>query len=655
MTKLCVFAGTTEGRKLLELLSGQQLELWACVATDYGESLLTPAETLHIHGGRMDQGEMEALFRREGFACVIDATHPYAQAVTENIAAACAATKTEYLRLLRPEKQHTDGMVLVSSAEEAAAYLSGTEGNILLTTGSKELSRFSALSSRAYARVLPMEASLQSCREAGFEPSHIIAMQGPFSTEMNLALLNMCHARYLVTKEGGSSGGFEEKAEAARQAGVTLVLIGRPKQEDGLDFSALVKRLSRQFGLNFRPQVTVLGIGPGSREAMTGEVCAALEQADCVIGAKRMLAAVLRPGQAGFEAILPEKIAGFIQENPQYRRVAVAMSGDTGFFSGTKKLLPLLKGCETKVLPGLSSLSCLCARLGESYEDVHILSLHGREQDPAAELRRHRRTFVLVGGENGMGRLCAQLTESGLGQLKVSVGEQLGYPDESITVGTAQSLSHRDFHSLSVALVENTQANPVVTHGLPDELFQRGGEAHKPVPMTKRELRSVALSQLQLTQDAVCWDIGAGTGSVSIEMALQASAGQVWAIEKRTDAMELLTENRRRFGLANLHLVEGSAPEACRELPAPTHAFIGGSSGNLREIIALLLEKNPAVRIVATAVTLESIGELNACCKEFAFEERETLSLTAARSRKAGPYHLMLGQNPVYVFTMQKK
>ena len=101
------------------------------------------------------------------------------------------------------------------------------------------------------------------------------------------------------------------------------------------------------------------------------------------------------------------------------------MSGDTGFFSGTKKLLPLLKGCETKVLPGLSSLSCLCARLGESYEDVHILSLHGREQDPAAELRRHRRTFVLVGGENGMGRLCAQLTESGLGQLKVSVGERL--------------------------------------------------------------------------------------------------------------------------------------------------------------------------------------------------------------------------------------
>ena len=119
-------------------------------------------------------------------------------------------------------------------------------------------------------------------------------------------------------------------------------------------------------------------------------------------------------------------------------------------------------------------------------------------------------------------------------------------------------------------------------------------------------------------------------------------------------SLALLEENRRRFHTANLEIVPGAAPEACQDLPAPTHAFIGGSAGNMRAIIALLLEKNPAVRIVASAVTLESVAELTACGKEFSFTEWEAVSLTAARSRTAGPYHLMTGQNPVHLFTCQR-
>ena len=139
-----------------------------------------------------------------------------------------------------------------------------------------------------------------------------------------------------------------------------------------------------------------------------------------------------------------------------------------------------------------------------------------------------------------------------------------------------------------------------------------------------------------------------------MEIALQARHGRVYAVEKREDALELLRENRERFHLWNLELVPGAAPQVCRDLPAPTHAFIGGSSGGLREIVSLLLEKNPAVRIAAAAVTLESVAELTGIVRDFQFAEHEVLCLTSARGRVAGDYHLMTGQNPVYLFTMQK-
>lgn len=657
MYKLCVFAGTTEGRELVEFLTTQGVSVTACVATEYGEALLPPAENLTISARRLTEEEMEALLAQERFDCVVDATHPYAAAATENIAAACAATGTDYLRLLRQGSAAPEDAVFVPDIAGAVDFLNTTEGNILLTTGSKELALYTGIAGfaqRVYARVLPMDASLAACQAAGLSPAHILAMQGPFSREMNTAMLRALSARYLVTKEGGGAGGFDEKIAAARDSGATLVVVGRPPQREGLDFSGTVDLLCRRFGLIWQPQVSVVGIGPGSRRTMTAEAMEAVGRADCVIGAKRMLEAVASPRQAAWDAISPRAIADYILTHREHRRFAVVMSGDVGFFSGTKKLLPLLRNCKVEILPGLSSLVYLCARLGTSYEDVTPISVHGRDHDILPDIRAHRRVFALVGGEDGMSRLCRSLTEAGLGQVRVSVGERLSYPDEKITVVTAGELANGQFHPLSVALIENASAAAVVTHGLPDEAFLRGsGPDGAVVPMTKSEVRSVSLSKLALTGDAVCWDIGAGTGSVAIEMALQARRGRVYAIEKKGEALELLRENKRRFSVENLEVVPGEAPAVCRDLPAPTHVFIGGSSGNMREILALLLAKNPDVRVVATAIALESVAELTNCLKEFPFAEAEVVSLSVARDRKAGRYRLMTGQNPIYIFTMQ--
>jgi len=655
MYKLCVFAGTTEGRELVELLEGQPVAVTACVATEYGETLLTARENLTISAGRLRREEMEALLRREGFDLVVDATHPYAQEVTEHIAGACQGTETAYLRLLREEQGLPAGALWAPDAAGAAALLADRPGNILLTTGSKELGRFASIpgfAQRTYARVLPMEASLRACEAAGLSPAHILAMQGPFSREMNLAMLRAVSAAWLVTKEGGAAGGFQEKAEAAAEAGAGLVVIGRPPQRQGMDFAGAAEEIRRRFGLRWRPRVTLAGIGPGSGEAMTGQVRRAIREADCLIGARRMLEAAAWAQKPGQEAVSPRDIVRCIQERPDCRRFTVLLSGDTGFFSGAKRLLPALADCQVDVLPGLSSLQVLCARLRTSYEDVTCLSLHGREGDVVPDAGRFRRLFVLVGGGTDASGLCGSLTRAGMGQVRVSVGERLGYPQERVTTGTAAELAGMDFDPLSAVLIENPQARPCAP-GLPDELFQRSGEGPV-VPMTKSEIRALVISRLRLREDSLCWDVGAGTGSVSIEIALQARHGRVYAVEKREDALELLRENRERFHLWNLELVPGAAPQVCRDLPAPTHAFIGGSSGGLREIVSLLLEKNPAVRIAAAAVTLESVAELTGIVRDFQFAEHEVLCLTSARGRVAGDYHLMTGQNPVYLFTMQK-
>ncbi len=675
MYNICVFAGTTEGRRIIEFLSHQKVKVTACVATEYGRELLTPSDNLDISARRLPIGEIIKLFKEEKFDLVIDATHPYAQSITNSIASACSKCGIRYIRLIRDESRIMDllteeqskcschdktntseDVVFVSDTAGAAEFLNNCEGNILLTTGSKEISRFASIdgfADRVYARVLPMEDSIRLCREAGLKPAHILAMQGPFSEEMDMAMLKFVSAGWMVTKDGGTAGGFDEKVTAARRMGVKIVVIGRPEQRAGISYQDTICLLEGEYSCEYRPEVSVIGIGPGSRNLLTREAAEAIQNADCIIGAGRMTEAVLRPGQASYEAITPGDIADHIYTHREFGNYAVVMSGDVGFFSGTKKLLPLLDKCSVRVIPGISSLSYMCAKLNMSYDDMKIVSLHGREHDIVPDVRGNKKVFALTAGKNGVNDICRALTEAGYGDVIVNVGERLSYPEEKITTGTAAQLAGNDYASLSAAVIENKHPDKIVTPGIPDDAFIRNEEGRAIIPMTKSEIRSVALSKLQLASHSVCWDVGAGTGSVSIEMALMASEGHVYAIEKRSDAIALLDRNKQHFHVQNITVIEGSAPEICAGLPVPTHAFIGGSSGNMRDIIRLLVRKNPHVRIVATAVTLESVAELADCMNMECFTDTQVVSMNISRDKKAGSYHLMNAQNPVYIFMMQ--
>ena len=656
MHEICLFAGTTEGRKLSEFLSKQDFRLTVYVATEYGKSLLNNVKNITVQQKRLDADEMTAVMKEKSFEIVIDATHPYAAQVTENIIIACNQTNTPYYRLRRNESGYTQDVITVPDTAAAVDRLNQSSGNILLTTGSKELQKFSDIidfSERVFARVLPMEESIKACTDAGLKPSHIIAMQGPFSEEMNVAHLHAVNAKWLVTKDGGDLGGFDAKISAAKKNGTNLLVIGRPAQYDGYTESELIDFLCRRYHFPFKPVVKIVGIGPGNKSLLTQDAIQEIESADCLIGAKRMLESVGSVRQRMVEAIDPQVISDYIHNHKEYQTFTVLMSGDSSFYSGTKRLLPLLQDCEIKVLPGVSSLSYLCSKLRISSENIKTVSLHGKTQDIIPDVRSNRKLFLLTGGTNTVNSICQTLLDNGLGDLYMIIGENLSYENEVITKGSVKYLANRMYGSLAVTLIENDYPDMVITHGLPDSIFKRSNGEKGIIPMTKSEIRSICLSKLGLTKESVCWDIGSGTGSVSIEMALKSKNGHVYAIEKDPDAVMLSKENAVKLHANNLTVIQGEASEICPKLPTPTHVFIGGCSGKIDEIISLLFSRNSEIKIVSTAVSVETIAELNRITHQYAFSETEVVLVQTAQGKELGSHRLMLGGNPVYIFSMR--
>ena len=235
--KIVIFSGTTEGRRLSRELAEAGAKVTVCVASDYGKEEQGEVPGAQVRVGPLSPEEKRELLKDA--ALCVDATHPYARHISETVKAACEAENIPLLRLKRSESELGDAHA-VEGAAEAAAYLAEREGNILLTTGGKELKSFAALPpERLFPRVLPSRESIAACEEAGIPHRNIIAMQGPFSKEMNAATIRQYGIRFLVSKDGGEAGGFAEKAAAARETGAELIVLRRP-EEDGLDFDEVL-------------------------------------------------------------------------------------------------------------------------------------------------------------------------------------------------------------------------------------------------------------------------------------------------------------------------------------------------------------------------------------------------------------------------------
>ena len=393
--------------------------------------------------------------------------------------------------------------------------------------------------------------------------------------------------------------------------------------------------------------VTLIGMGSGQPENLTLQGLAALRQADLILGARRLLA-VLPAGctENRAAAYRPDEVAELLQTSGAENAVLV-YSGDTGFYSGASAMMEKLEalGVRARVLPGLSSIQLLAAALGRPWQGWNLVSAHGRTCDPVAECMQGRPTFFLTGGSEDPATLCAQLAAEGFGDVQGVVGQCLGTPEEKLFRGSVKELAAGRFNSLSVLLVEAAEVLPRRAPGLPDEAFERGD-----VPMTKQEVRAAVLAKLAVRPEDILWDVGAGTGSVSVELALAAPRGRVYAVECRLEGCALIKANREKFRTRNLVLVEGLAPDALSDLPAPDAVFIGGSKGSLAAIVDAALDKNPDARICVSAIALET---LSAAVAALTAKGRtvQVSQIAVSRAKAVGGLHLMMAQNPIYLIT----
>ncbi|MFA9422582.1 MAG: precorrin-6A reductase [Sedimentibacter sp.] len=240
--RICIFGGTTEGRLISKFLSKQDVMIDLFIATEYGQQFVNSLENVNVYQNRLNEKQMVQMFLDKKYNFVVDATHPFAKIVTENIVKATSDCGIKYLRIIR-ESYKNINCKYFDSMEDCALYLHDKEGNILLTTGSKDLDKFVNLNNRkerVYVRILPMESSLRKAIDLGFLNKNIICMQGPFSEELNIALINAVGAKYLVTKESSSSGGFIEKVNSCMKTKAECLVIKRP-DEDGLTLEEIVK------------------------------------------------------------------------------------------------------------------------------------------------------------------------------------------------------------------------------------------------------------------------------------------------------------------------------------------------------------------------------------------------------------------------------
>lgn len=391
-------------------------------------------------------------------------------------------------------------------------------------------------------------------------------------------------------------------------------------------------------------QVTLASLGGGRPETMTAECAAALKDAQCILGARRLLEH-LPQGCTGrrIAAVKPQELLDAILA--QGGRCVVVYSGDAGFYSGARGLLPLLaeRDIPTRVLPGISSVQLLSARLGLPWQDWELVSAHGVDCDVVAAVSKGRPAFFLTGGALGPGELCRRLTQAGLGSLSVTVGADLSARSEKIVFGTAAELAGQPFPSLSVMLAEAAPRPQARCPGLPDGSFLRGS-----VPMTKQEVRAAALAKLGVRPADTLWDVGAGTGSVSVELALAAPQGRVYAVECEAAACALIRENKERFSAWNLQLVEGRAPQALRDLPIPDAVFIGGTKGSMEEIVELALAKNRSARVCISAIAVETLSAAVTALTGRGLEVQVT-QIAVSRTRAAGGLHLLMANNPTFL------
>lgn len=390
-------------------------------------------------------------------------------------------------------------------------------------------------------------------------------------------------------------------------------------------------------------KIYIVGIGMNGRETLTKQAQEAINAADCLIGANRMLepfSDISKPKLASWNSA---EIRDYIMST-DFGIYSVLMSGDCGYYSGAQSLLKALpKDVDAELISGISSPVYFCSKLKIPWQDIPTVNLHGENSNIVRNAAMHHRCFFLLGGKCTPRDVCKKLCDYGMSNIKVYIGEMLGYPEERIFTGFARDFSDIETSTMSVLITENPTPETFIRTGISDDEFIRGK-----VPMTKSEIRSLVISKLGIAPSDIVWDIGCGTGSVSVEMALQCYKGTVYSIDLNPEAVELTKQNALKFRCDNIDISLGSAPEITEHFLTPDKIFIGGSKGNLQDIISTAIRRNPKVIILITVVSLETIYEAMGGLSEHDFNVAITQA-SITRTKQIACHTMLSAQNPVFI------
>lgn len=386
--------------------------------------------------------------------------------------------------------------------------------------------------------------------------------------------------------------------------------------------------------------LTVAGIGPGNKMYITYAVSKAIESSDTIIAAKRILDEIQIDNKEIIDlAVGIDKIVEYIN-NFNKKDILILATGDIGFYS-IAAILKKRLDMDIKFLSGISSLQYFCSKIGIQWNDIATISMHGRDENLIQTVKTNFKTFVLTGGKNSINFILNELYENKMGNLTVYTGENLSYENEKILNGKVYELKSQNFAELSVLLAINPNFQNKITTSIADSEFVRGN-----IPMTKSEIRAIVLSKMQLLKSHTVYDIGAGTGSISVECAIHSK--KVYSIDYRQEALSLIQQNCDKFNLKNISIVNGKAPDILEGLPIADRVFIGGSDGNLTDIIKTVVKKNPDVQIVINAIMIETANKAIDCLESLGYEVDIT-HISISKSKKVTNGNMMIAQNPIYI------
>lgn len=403
-----------------------------------------------------------------------------------------------------------------------------------------------------------------------------------------------------------------------------------------------------------RDKLYIVGAGMGHDSQITGQGIEAMDEADIVYAFDRIAELYLDK----YPYIIACDYTTLIEQlqDEIHSKIVVLVSGDVGFFSMAKTLQNRFHHkYEIESICGINSMQYLCAKLAISYEKVHVLSLHGRDSISRVlgSVSYNEYTFLLTGGQNKTQVILEYLdknieqqaldTSSDEQKIIVTIGDKLSMKEEKIVSGGISELCKENtFSDLTVMMIHNPNYKQKNKH-YRDDAFIRSN-----VPMSKRDIRNLSVDYLDIKATDIVYDIGAGTGSVTIELASFANEGMVYALEKNPEAYETILINKAKFGSYNVQPILCSALEELHKLPAADKVFVGGSSGDLREMLQVVFSRNPKVEVLVTAITLETLNLAMQALKEMELEH-EITCINSSYSRKLGSYHLMTANNPIYL------